>query len=308
MRVYFLSYMPAALKLNGLFLGGIDGFERHVELDPDNCVLAEIIPADNLQPVNFFLDDNFFSNPPDFADVYLTDGDAVIYLRKYENKSAALSLIFQTRFCGNLVTVFRQGGIFLSAEGAEYNLTPLPENFAAVEAQEKTIAGRQVLALYGGGLLAVISESGKVLFLNPAESAEFGNELKIVCPFETCNAAKAECTFSYDGETLKLVDSKTVETRPPEKETLHFAFFESVLCRGDYKKYLSEELKQKAEALPQFLGGFVSVTVPTEKFYALHGDIHAAGLVYPKTKNLYEVKYFCVDFEGDKVSNVYAVE
>lgn len=308
MRVYFLSYIPAALKLNGLYLGGIDGFERHVKLDPEQRVLAEIIPADNLQPLNFFLDEGFFKNPPDFADVYLTDGDAVVYIRNYDNKQAALSLIYQTRFCGNLITVFRQGGIFLSAEGAEYSLTPLSESFAKVEAQEKTIAGRSVLALYGGGLLAIISESGKLIFLNPAESAEFGDNLTVVCPFETCNAAKAECTFFYDGEKLNLVSSKTVETQTPEKEVLHFAFFESVLCRGDYKKYINGELLPKADAIPEFLGNFVGVTIPTEKFYALHGNIPAAGLVYPKSKNLYEVKYFRVDFEDDKISNIYPVE
>lgn len=53
MRVYFLSYKPAILKLNGLYVGGIDLFERHIELDLADSVLAEIVPGENLQPSIF---------------------------------------------------------------------------------------------------------------------------------------------------------------------------------------------------------------------------------------------------------------
>ena len=111
MRIYFLSCLPAALKLNGLYLGTIDGFERHIELDPADSVLAEIVPSDNLQPLNFFLDEKFFKDPPTFVDLYLTDGDAIVYIREYAVKDVTLSVIYQTRFAGNLVTVFSQGGI-----------------------------------------------------------------------------------------------------------------------------------------------------------------------------------------------------
>lgn len=308
MRVYFLSYVPAALKLNGLFVGSIDAFERHIELDPADGVLAEIVPGDNLQPVNFFLDEKFFAAPPDFADVYLMDGDALIYLREYGRKDVKLKVIFQTRFCGSLITVFSQGGAYLSAEGAEYSLTPLPLSFLQCRAEEKQLAGRDVLALYGGNAIAIISEHGKLIFLNAVESAEFGQNLKITAAFETCTAAKAECVFGYDGQSLSLVNSRTVETRPPEESILHFAFFESVLCRGDYEKYLDDELKPRADDLISYLKDFVSVTVPTEKFYAVHGDIPAAGLVYPKGKNLFEVKYFRVDLNGGKISNLSPIE
>ena len=76
----------------------------------------------------------------------------------------------------------------------------------------------------------------------------------------------------------------TVETKPPEPNVAHFAFFESVLTCGDFEKYLDDSLKHKAGDLKSYLGNFVSVTVPTEKFYTLHRDIAAAGLVYPLNK------------------------
>ena len=204
--------------------------------------------------------------------------------------------------------MFSQGGVYLSAEGAEYTLTPLPQSFAKLIAEEKYIGGRPVLELSGGGHRVIISEYGKVIFSNPAESAEYGDTLTVTVPFETCTAAKAICRYGYDGDKLALISSETIESAPPEENILHFAFFESVLTRGNFEKYLCDELKPRAGDLKGYLGDFVSVTVPPEKFYAVHGDAAAAGLVYPKSNNLYEVKYFAAEITDGKISNIYPVE
>lgn len=308
MRVYFLSYLPAVLKLNGMFIGTIDCFERRLELDPADGVFAEIVPGNNLQPVNFFLNEEFFSDPPPFADVYRMQGDALINIREYGVKDVKLAVIYQTRFYGSLITVFSQGGIYLSSEGTEYEMSALPSAFSSLTAEVKALAGREVLVLRGGDYLLIISDGGKKIFLNRVEAAELGDTLKITAAFETCTAAAAECEFSYDGEGLTLIASKTVESRPPEEDILHFAFFESVLTRGDFAKYFDDELKPRASDLMSYLGEFISVTVPPEKFYLEHGKIRAAGLVYAVKENLYDVKYFAVDLSNGKISNIYPAE
>lgn len=308
MRIYFLSYKPAILKLNGLYVGGIDSFERRVEINIADSVLAEIVPGENLQPVNFFINEKLLSSPPPFMDLYLMSGEALVYIREYGNKDVKLDVIMQTRFCGNLITLFSQGGAYLSSEGARYELLPLPARFLNARYEEKTLANMPVLAIWGGNMLCLINDKGRRIFMNEVESADFSDVLSVTAAFETCTAAKAECVYDYDGEKLTLISSKTVETRPPEKNVLHFAFFESVLTCGDYSNYLDESLKERASVLKDYLGEFVSVTVPTELFYATHGEIRAAGLVYPKGKNLFEVKYFAVDIEDGKISNIYPVE
>ena len=37
----------------------------------------------------------------------------------------------------------------------------------------------------------------------------------------------------------------------------------------------------------------------------MHGDAAAAGLVYPKSNNLYEVKYFAAEITDGRISNIY---
>ncbi len=62
------------------------------------------------------------------------------------------------------ITVFFAGQYICPAEGAEYSLTPLPQAFKQLRAENRTLCGRDVLVLYGGNMLAVISDLGK-LFL-----------------------------------------------------------------------------------------------------------------------------------------------
>lgn len=308
MRIYFLTCVAAVLKLNGLYAGGTDLFERHIEVDLNNGILAEIVPGDNLQPVNFFLNEKLLREPPDYMDVYLMGGEALIYVRRFESRDTRINVIFQTRFEQNLVTVFSQGEIYLSVEGKNYSLTPLGSHFKNVRAEEKRLAGYPVLALQSGNALVVLSHTGEIIFSNEVIFAEFGEKFKTAVRFETCTAAQADCEYAYDGQKLTLISSRTIETVPPDEKTIHFAFFESILTYGDFEKYLSQEMAPKAGDLREYLGEFTGVTVPTEKFYCLHPDEKAAGLVYPKASNLFEVRYFAVSISDGKIENVYPVE
>lgn len=307
MRIYFLSCTNAILKLNGEYYGGVDLFERHAEIDLNDNMLAEIVPGENLQPVNFFVNADLLSSPPNFMDVYLTGEDAVIYIRRYESRDTRLNIIYQSRFEGNLVTVFSQGEAYLCIEGKDYCLTPVGSRFKSVRAEQKTLNGYPVLAIYGGDGLIVISHTGAQLFANEVAFAEFGATFKVGVRFETVTCAEAHCEYAYDGEKLTLISSNTVEKQPISEGILHFAFFESVLTFGNFADYLSPELAPKAGDLKEYLSEFTGVVVPTEKFYLAHPDELAAGLVYPEKQNLFIIKYFAVQLVNGKIDNVYPV-
>lgn len=308
MRIYFLSCTPAILKLNGTYFGVVDLFERHMEIDLNDNMLAEIVPGENLQPVNFFINSALLYSPPDFMDVYLSDYGATIYIRRFISRDMRLNIICQTRFEGNLVTVFSQGETYLSIEGKDYSLTPVGNRFKTVRTEGKSIAGYPVLALYGGDGLIVISHTGAQIFANEVIFAEFGATFKAAIRFETATCAEAHLEYSYDGEKLTLISSNTVEKQPVTEDVLHFAFFESVMTRGNFAAYLSPELAPKAADLNDYLGKFTGVTVPAGQFYIAHPDEQAAGLVYPEKANLFTIKYFAVRIADGKIDNIYPVE
>lgn len=307
MRIYFLSCTPAILKLNGVYAGKIDLFERHLEVDLTCNMLCEIVPGDNLQPVNFFINSDLLNSPPDFMDVYLAESEAVVYIRRFASRDTRLNVIYQTRFEGNLVTVFSQGEVYLCLDGRDYSLTAIGGRFKRVKAEQKMLNGYPVLALYGGDGLIVISHTGRQIFANEVVVAEFGTTFKTAVRFETCTAAEAHCEYSYDGEKLTLVRSNTVEKGQISQHVLHFAFFESVMTFGNFSSYLSPELAPKSGDLKEYLGEFTGVVVPAESFFASHPNELAAGLVYPQKQNLFTIKYFAVRLADGKIDNIYPI-
>ncbi len=297
------------MKLNGAYLGLIDSFERFIDVEKGGKILAEILPDGDALPLSFFIDDQLFSSPPDFLDVYLCGGDAVVYVSRFERRTRELKVVAQTSFRGGQYTLFlTDGRVYLNGErGTDCSLHELPRCCENASFKESNIGGFPVLLVEGAGYLAIISEDGRRVFFNPAESWQCGNKLTVTVNFNTCARCRAICTFGYDGKTMTLEGSRTEERVPPTDDVLHFAFFESVLTRGNFAAYLCDDLKKNADALPEFLGGFVDVSIPYKKFYDEHGDIRAAGLVYPQSKNLFTVKYFAVDIENGKITNVYEV-
>ena len=314
MRIYFLSSITAGLKIDGVYAGIIDSFERFFDMDEGSNLLCEIVPDGNVQPLNFFINSAFFKNPPDFADVYLTGGDAIVSLNRYKPKDGGIVPVSRAKFAGGQASLVLNGGKpCLIVEGRTGETFTLPNEFSAAKLSEGEIGGRSVLLVEGNNCLCVISESGRRVFYNPAESWEIGQRLKITVAFPTCAGCKAHCEFAYDGNEMKLVSSRTEETRAIDESVIHFAFFESVLTRADCTKYLCGELKPRANDLTSFLGEFVDVSVPNEKFYLSHPEIRAperlaAGLTYPLAKNLFKIKYYAVEMKDGLIENIYEVE
>ena len=304
-----MSERTAGLLLDGAYAGIIDGFERFVNTEDGARIVAQAVPSGEFLPLNFLIDDAFFADPPEFADVYLIDDGAVIYLNGYPPREQRLRVIAQTDFAGGRYTLFENGGkVYLNVEREKCRLWELPAEFREGALVEERVCGYPVLVVSGNGCLSVFSEEGERVFINPAESWSAGDRLKVTVNFATCAGHKAECSYVYDGRKMTLESSLTREYALTNGEILHFAFFESVLTHGDFAKYLSEELQESADGIYAFLGEFTEVVIPNRAYLEKHGNLRCAGLVYPVKKRLYKVRYFAVDVEDGKISNIFEVE
>lgn len=306
MRLYFLSCERAALKLNGIYMGVIDSFERRIDWD-EKTLFAEMIPDGNAQSVNFFIDEGLFSCPPDYLDIYDLNGEKLIYVRKYAKKSAKMKLIWQTRFEGNLITLFEQNGVFLSVENGQTELYEMDDKFAKSEYSLWDICGATAFLITCEGCLCIISRGGKRAFYNAVDSYALGESLKICVDFKTCTLCRAECEYSYDGYEFALISSKVTERKAVPQEIMHFAFFESLLIGAGAEKYLCPDMAEKLGEIKAFLGGYMGVCVPTESFYLSHGDISVAGLIYPVKAHRFSVKYYGVEKENGLISNIFEI-
>ncbi len=308
MRVYFLSRQPAALSADGQYLGMIDGFERYIDLPAQTAPFIEIAPTQNFQPVRFVLNDAFWACPPEDCSVFVWEDEAIISISKFPCLGGRLQVTYQNRHHGALLTVVKQGELTLYCEGKQTHLHPLPAAFCNCTGQEYWLSGLPVVALCAQKWLCLLSQEGNLLFLGEVENFTIDATLRLSVRFATCAALQCQCEYSYDGNALHQISSVTQETEQAPPEIIHFAFFESVLTRGDYAKYLCEQLKPNAEQVKEYLGAFCQVILPTEKFLQKHGDIACAGLAYAKSKNLFAVRFYGVEIENDSISNIFEVE
>jgi hypothetical protein len=311
MKVYFLSSRPCILTLNGAYFGLTDTFERSVDISPADNLFAQFTPENGL-PVQFFLNENIRFHPPKGCEIYLLKNGLAVYAKDFPPSDLTLKTIAQEREDKTLVTVFRQGEIQLSIERSDgFFLATLPPSF---EKTEITFY-EEFLLLNSQTELAVFNLKGKLLLLEKVNEFRIqDNELVATLPLSDLFFRTAECKWRFESDTLVQtafsitqratfelgLNGRKSESTPASEnirdEILPYAFFESVLIGADYSHFLCDELKEKSNALKEFLGEYGSVV--------LTKNPRVCGLVRKKAERLFEVDEYAVEIVDGKITDV----
>lgn len=289
MRVYFLSEKLAALSVNGLFLGAVDGFERTAELDPNDGCFIECKPYEGFLPVKFCFDENFLISPPPQAEVYHTRNGAAVYCKNFVREDAAMRVVGQQREAGTRLTLYVQGKVLLAMENETgFHLAELPDE---LERGAVSAAGETFL-VEGKTCFCILSRSGEILVRSEGKIVGRGNIVQAEVPLRNSLGHTAVCGW----ENGKLVSFLLRARQEPTAATYALALFESVLAGADPAPLLSDTLAEKAGALKEFLGEYLFV-VPTDT----PGEV---GLVYRRKENVFDLRYFRVTAEDGKITNI----
>lgn len=288
MRVVFLAESPCALFVNGVHLGIVDGFERVCELEPKERVFCELKP-NGKSPVSFFFDEEFLLSPPPHIKLYYYEGGVAVFAGEFLSADLAMSVLWQKRLDGTLLTLYRQGRLQLNLENdTGFHMAELPDSFEESEAYP----------LRGGFLIesktafALLTHSGEIVTVSEGRVLERERSLKAEVPFHDSRRHVALCEWT-DG---KLTGCNIRTTQEPTEATFALALFESVLIGADYTAFLHESLLDKADALREFLGAFESVVLTDQP--------NKAGLVYMRKERVYDVRYFRVEITDSLISNI----
>ena len=296
MRIYFLSSMPCALRLNGIHYGVTDTFERYVDVCLSDKIYAEFSPAEHL-PIGFFITETITSQPPLGCEVYLLPDGIAIYAYEFSSIDVGLRPVAQAREGNVLATLFWQGKLQLSIEGplGFFNATmppcfdPCTLNFVG-----------DLLLLKGENTLGVYSLTGKqLLFERFSDCTLTENKLNATIPLSNHLQRFAKCEWTLtNGECIQTAYTLTqaTENALPSEDLLSYAFFECVLIGGNFAEFLADELQPDADNIRAFLGDFIAVT-PTEK-------ATVCGLVRVKKQRLFAVEYYEVEIRNGKIVDV----
>lgn len=322
MRIHFSSSRPCALRLGGALAGFCDECEKFAEIADDDPVLAEFLPADgNYLPLSFLLDRQFFENPPDFCDVYRYDCGADIVAARFSKRNPTISVLAQER-CGDaLATVFEAGTVQLSLENSANFRTDFLPRSKNYEIRRHTLGASELIGIYCASpegkddqtLLRLYDKNLQCVFDERANSFSFGETLNARFAFNDIAGHIATQIFREENGAIVPVSRQVLAEHPCDVESMHetllpFAFFQEVLLQGDLIPFLAPSLAEKADSVLTYLGNFCGVALPKEIFYLTHGKINAAGLIYPVRKNLFEIKFFAVQTQDRKITNILPVE
>ncbi len=318
MRIHFSAAEPCALRLGGVFAGYCGETEKFADIG-EEALLAEFIPAggDNY-PLSFVLNKSFFARPPHCCDLFRYACGADVFAARFAPREGGMRVLTQVRAGKLLLSVLETGGRAQAAtEGTDGGaLLPLPPA-RDYTAEAVYIGGQPFAALFCKGKqpprLLLFAETGACALNCRCTFWEAGSELRVRHTLADAAGHTIEQTFSAEGGTLRET-ARTVTAREgfcPDAlpaRILPFALFEEIAAGGDPAPYLAPAQRERAPLLREYLGDFCAVTVPKEIFYLTYGTINAAGLVYRRGENLFDVKFFTADTENGKITNVRPVE
>ena len=314
MYYYFSCDYPAALKLNGIYMGIITDTVKYCKADPAAPPLAEILPlgAEGAAPLAFLPDDNFLNSPPDNMSVTDLKGG---YFFRLKRRCAAggFSVIAQEKYPDLLVTVFNENGAKLSIETrADFFAESLEFPIISASFERFNLKGEEFLAVSAsaaeeeGTLLFIYRTGQKTEKLLATDVQSFETETGLTTVRHIKDMAKHTVTSAWDFDGTKLYEKeKTVAANPgfsPEKlpeKLLPYAFAEEFLCGGDISGYLGEDILKNADKLGGYLSGFIGVMPPPR--FRKEDEV---GLIYPRGKNVYEVKYAVFTLSSRKIVNL----
>lgn len=309
MKIYFTSQKRAALKLNGQFLGWIDGVERFVQIQPKQTALAEIFPMGEYSPLHFFIDEDSLLSPPPFLNIFIMPDGYAVHVKKYRRNTPPFKLLTQAPFNGFCVTLFCLNGIeYASYDGKNCHLYELGEGFENAKPTVCKISGYDCVEISSPSGYCLLSSGGKKLYLGNAKGCCMGDMLQLTQNFISSVGYFAKQEYTFDGNSLTLCKQTISYLTAPTSQTYHLAFFEGLNIGFDCKQFLSEELYGQTAAIKEYLGEYSAVLPPSACIDDIYGKIKGAALAYPIKENLFNIKYYAVEEDNGKIANIKMAE
>ncbi len=300
MRVFFLSTQRCALKINGVFLGYIDGVERFVTLYPRDENFCELIPVDgNFCPLSFVFCESILSAPPTGVQLYrLTDGIA-LYACNFFVRSPRLTLLDSRFIDTGKVTLFLQGvpQLLLEREGTAQTVT-LDERFI----DGKIIPLDDMLFIEGRNAVYLLDNALNEVYYDRATAYHYDRDsrvLTVVTPLAGVGGRTATCVFCKDGERVTMKNCSLSPLQNYDENHILCAFLQSFLY-GEGDEFLCDDLQGCDDDLHAFFGDYVAgIPLPNTPF--------GAGMVRPKGNK--DGQVFCVEkwiaeVENHKIKNI----
>lgn len=310
MYFYFCAQYPSVIKLNGIYYGQISNTIKSCNFDGIDSPFIEVCPLlSNGATLNFILDQNFLSSPPENVSVTDMKGG---YLIKFSNPplDKKFNVIGQHKEPNLLCTVFNDLKSKLSIETpTDFYAEDLPFEILSVQFSKGTGNAKNLLAVaynLDPIRLEVFSVNEKIVkvYSNQVESYLLDQTLSTTERFNDIAKHVRSSVWELKNGVLQqksinisLKDSFSLQDLPPK--LVPFAFLEELLVGGDLAEYLSENILKNKDMLGEYFGDFIGIMPPP-----IFRRIEEVGLIYHDTNTKYFIEYFSFEIENGKILNI----
>ena len=212
-----------------------------------------------------------------------------------------------------MLTLYRDGELHLAAEDKDtFGVLALPAETEDASLGRLRFAGRTLLyaeSRAGKKKRLTLFDGASPLFDGEVLGFAGGNELVTQRPLYDIPGHVAESTWTAEGGGLRLLRSEVREREGFDPAALPerlrpFAFFQTVLARGDPAKYLTPALAERTKEIAGYLGDFCRVCLPPPACYRAYGEENHVALAYRERKNLFRLRLFSAPLEDGKIANL----
>lgn len=310
MYYYFSADFPAAMKLNGIYVGKLHETVKAMKLSTQDAPLIELCPLGlSTGGVNFILNEDLLINSAENLSVTDLKGGYLLKFTRRQNYQE-FKIFAQEKLPYAVVTVFNDGSLKLSIE-SEKDFFAKTFDFCIDTAEiiPFTLNGVNVVAIKLCGkidilCLYIVSPDIKELFCRPVHS--FTTDGEFSTTEKLCDMAKHQitCSWTLNDGTLKertrsVTKSDKFDLSRLPKKLIPYAFIEELFAGGNIDDYTTGNVKEHADSLSGYLGDFIGVMPPPT-----FRNVEEVGLIYKKKDNLYYAEYYTFDFDGRKICNV----
>lgn len=311
MNIYFCSNYPCVIKADGKILEKIS--EKIFLFKKEGEPLIEVCPLVDFEASKaFYLNDEFFSSPPNHLNLVNLDGGYLINLKKRIG-FYGFKMIYQERLENLLITVFNENGYKISIEtNRDFYTENLDFEFKSVNAEIQYLNGYKFLCLNFVGeksyLIIYQLNSIQKVFEKQVDKYAFSSNLVTEESVIDIKKHQVTSTWNFINDKFELINKSAFAKKQKSAQCaptsiLPYLFLEEFLVGGDFLEYLDEEMRSCANKLADYFGLFLGIMPPPP-----FRNFNEIGLIYKEKENLFKVNYFTFEMFDRKICNIIPVK
>ncbi len=310
MVFYFSSEFNSVLKINGLYLGNLNGIVKKCNVEILDNAFVEICPlSEKNAPINFIINPALFNETHPYLSIVDLGGAYLLTAQNRPTFTEKKVLCEKNYPLLNAVAFVEKGFCIQLSTPNDSVLDTFCEFPTSVSFNPFSLNNLALLAVIASGknkVVYVYSIGEKIRFLKKmlVSNCSFENGFTTTEKFMDHKKHTRKTNWCIKNgelvrESVSVSNEKDVEIAYVIDNLIPYLFLEEFIVGGNFNEFLADNVKNNSDKLKGYFGEFIGV-IPPPSFR----EWQEIGLVKRLRENFYSVDYYTFEVENKKITNV----